>query len=398
MRPCILLLILLAACTSRDMRPASAVIDTLPSGIVSVHNNAPSVWHDSTSWHFEEVTRIAPQASGAEALVNPGFAAVMDDAGRIYVVDQDPARIKVFDSTGKFVRTIGRDGPGPGEYQAPFLAMLHGNLIVHDPQLQRVTRFDTAGNVVTTFRSSCCVWGPRSVAVDDSDHIWTQTLLPGEFNHAAVLVRFDTAGHVLDTLKLPQTQPPDYWVVSRDVDGGHSTQSFKIPGGADELISVTPAGGLLRAWSGRYVVAIENYNGDTARVFDRAWTPVPVPQEERVQRFSSMTQMLEPRLGHDVIERDFHLRDVPMERPPMRELDADPSGRIWVETVSTDTSATWYDVFDTTGIWQGTVRAPWPRSAEVAWRGTDRVLVREADSDGLASFVVYRLVEDQGRP
>jgi hypothetical protein len=385
-------LALLSACAPRDSRRTSVVIDTLPSGIIAVHNNVPAAWHDSTTWHFEEVTRIEPQASGAEALVNPGFAAVMDDVGRIYVADEDPARIKVFDSTGKFVRTIGRDGEGPGEYKAPFLAVLHGGLIVHDPQLQRVTRFDSAGNVVTMFRSACCVWGQRSVAVDDSGHIWTQTIPPGEFNHAAVLIRFDTLGRLLDTLRVPQTQPPDYWVVSRDVDGGHSTSSFKIPGGADELISVTPSGGLLRAWSSRYVVAIEGYAGDTTRTFDRAWTPVPVPQEERVQRFSSMTKMLEPRLGPEIIARDFHLRDVPTERPPMRELDADPSGRIWVETASTDTSATFYDVFDSTGVWQGTVRAPWPMSADVVWRGTDKVLVREADADGLASFIAFRLV------
>ncbi len=387
------MLVLLAACASRDARPPSVVIDTLPNGVVSVRNYAPSAWRDSATWRFTEVARIEPGDSGAEALLNPGTSAVMDDAGRAYVVDDNPVRIKVFDSTGRFLRTIGRDGQGPGEYRAPFLAMWHGDVVVHDPQLRRLTLFDTAGKVVTTFSSTCCVWGPRSVAVDDSGHIWTQTLLPGEFNHAAVLVRFDTSGHVLDTLKLPQTQPPAYWVVSRDVEGGHSTQSFKIPGGADELISVTPRGGLLRAWSGRYVVAIEGHNGDTTRVFDRAWTPVPVPQEERVSRFTSMTQMLEPRFGPEIIARDFHLRDVPTERPPMRELDADPSGRIWVETASADTSATWYDVFDASGIWQGTVRAPWPRSADVVWRGTDRVLVREPDNEGLAAFVVYRLVE-----
>lgn len=398
MRCCILLIVCLAACASRDSRSAAAVIDTLPGGIVAVHNSAPSAWRDSATWRFEEVTRIVPSDSGAHALVNPGFAAVMDDAGRIYVVDDAPVRIKVFDSTGKFVRTIGRDGQGPGEYQAPFLALLHGDLIVHDPQLQQVTRFDAAGNVVTTFRSTCCVWGRRSVAVDDSGRIWTQTIPPGEFNNAAVLVRFDTMGRLLDTLRLPQTQPPAYWVVSRDVEGGHSTQSFKIPGGADELISVTPSGGLLRAWSSRYVVAMEDHDGDTTRTFDRAWIPVPVPQEERVRRFSTMTKMLEPRLGPEIIARDFHLRDIPTERPPIRDLDVDPAGRIWVHTASADTTASYYDVFGPSGIWQGSVRAPWRASAAVVWRGSDRVLVREPDSNGVASFGVYRLAGVANRP
>jgi hypothetical protein len=77
----------------------------------------------------------------------------------------------------------------------------------------------------------------------------------------------------------------------------------------------------------------------------------------------------------------------------MQDIDVDPAARTWVHVASADTSASYYDVFNRDGIWQGTVRAPWRASAIVVWRGTDRVLVREADADGLASMVVYRLVE-----
>lgn len=386
--------LLLAGCRGKQ-QAASPTYDTLPGGIQVVHNTVPTLWHDSTSWHFVEITRIAPGDSGAATLVNPGFSAVVDPAGRTYVADDGPARIKVFDSTGRYVRAIGRDGEGPGEYRAPFLAM-HGNyLIVHDPQLRRVTVFDTAGSVTTSFASTCCVWGPQSLAVDDSGQVWTRTLLAPNDGNAVVFVRFDITGRVLDTLRLAQTEPPAYWVVSRDVEGGHSTSSYKIPGGADELVGVTPQGGVVRSWSSRYVVVVEDGRGDTTLVFDRSWTPVPVQQEERVQRFSSITKMLEPQLGAAIISRDFHLRDIPTERPPMRELAMDPAGRTWVRTASADTSASSYDVFSARGIWQGTVRAPWHSSADVVWRGTDRVLVREADENGLASFVVYRLVSPE---
>lgn len=380
---------LLAACVSRDPSPPAVVIDTLPNGVVSVRNYAPSAWRDSSTWHFEEVTRLEPRDSGSEALVNPGAAAVIDEAGRIYVADEDPAKIKVFDSTGQFVRTIGRDGEGPGEYRAPFLAPMGNELVVQDPQLRRVTVYDSSGQVLSTFRSGCCIWGQESVSVDDSGHVWIRTAAAGNRDAAVTFLRFDPAGRLLDTLELPPTQAPDYWVVSR----GAGTASYKIPWGADELIAVSPNGGIVRGWSSRYSVALETGVGDTVRIFDRAWAPLPIPQAERVKRFNDFSGMVAKYLGTDIVSQNFHLRDVPTAQPPMRKLDADPSGRIWVETASADTSATWYDVFDASGIWQGTVRAPWPRSADVVWRGTDRVLVREPDNEGLAAFVVYRLVE-----
>ncbi|HET8632559.1 MAG TPA: hypothetical protein VFL88_00315, partial [Gemmatimonadales bacterium] len=69
---CLTCLALLAACASRDARPPSVVIDTLPNGVVSVRNYAPSAWQDSATWHFQEVTSIEPQDSGSAGLVNPG--------------------------------------------------------------------------------------------------------------------------------------------------------------------------------------------------------------------------------------------------------------------------------------------------------------------------------------
>ena len=44
---------------------------------------------------------------------------VVDDSGSIYVLDQQDSHIKVFDKDGRFVRTIGRRGQGPGEFESP---------------------------------------------------------------------------------------------------------------------------------------------------------------------------------------------------------------------------------------------------------------------------------------
>ncbi len=383
------LLALLAGCTTRDSRLATSLIDTLPGGIVAVHNLTPSGWTDSSGWRFEELTRLPTGDSGATVLVNPVFSAVMDAAGRAYVVDDSPTRIKVFDSAGTYLRTIGRDGAGPGEYRSPLLAIRGARLYVQDPRLRRLSIFDTAGSFISSFVTDGSFYGPGAISVDDKSRLYLRISAPETPQHAVTLLRYDTTGTLLDTLWLQQSHAPAVWVVERP--NGRAT--YGIPGGPADLVTVTGSGALLRGWSAIYALALQTNGTDTTRVFTRSWAPIKVPESERTARFGKLTEVISRFLPADVIQANFHLYDMPTERPPMQALDLDATGRIWVRTASADTSASFYDVFRPEGIWQGTVRAPWPSSAHVLWRGTDRVLVREADSDGLASFVVYRLVK-----
>ncbi|HSA95010.1 MAG TPA: 6-bladed beta-propeller, partial [Acidobacteriota bacterium] len=48
----------------------------------------------------------------------------VDDEGAIYALDQRKPRIDVFSSAGAHLRSIGRKGQGPGEFQTPFYIAL----------------------------------------------------------------------------------------------------------------------------------------------------------------------------------------------------------------------------------------------------------------------------------
>ena len=62
----------------------------------------------------EDLSLGGPEARGDYAFGN-GIRFVVDEEASIYVLDTQDAHIKVFDKTGKYVRTIGRKGQGPGE-------------------------------------------------------------------------------------------------------------------------------------------------------------------------------------------------------------------------------------------------------------------------------------------
>ncbi len=43
----------------------------------------------------------------------------VDDQGQIYVLDSKECLVKVFDPKGKLIRSFGKRGQGPGEFQYP---------------------------------------------------------------------------------------------------------------------------------------------------------------------------------------------------------------------------------------------------------------------------------------
>lgn len=83
---------------------------------------------------------------GAAELQEPDFAAVGPDRA-LYVTDQRGNRIQVFDLDGKFLRTIGKAGPGLGEFDQPEDLAWDpaGNLYVADGDNHRVQVFAPDG-------------------------------------------------------------------------------------------------------------------------------------------------------------------------------------------------------------------------------------------------------------
>jgi hypothetical protein len=94
----------------------------------------------------EELSLGGADAEGDDVFGRINHVAI-DDAGAIYILDSQGAHVKVFDSSGKYVRTIGRKGQGPGEIESPLTLSLNsstGELAVHQTT-RRMSHFKTDG-------------------------------------------------------------------------------------------------------------------------------------------------------------------------------------------------------------------------------------------------------------
>ncbi|MEZ4455192.1 MAG: 6-bladed beta-propeller [Gemmatimonadales bacterium] len=81
---------------------------------------------------------------------NHVWAAVRFPDGLIGVADRSPT-IRIYDTTGRFLRTLGRDGSGPGEFRNVTRMFLSGDtLIVYDFRQRRLTSYLADGTLIGT--------------------------------------------------------------------------------------------------------------------------------------------------------------------------------------------------------------------------------------------------------
>src|SRR3954470_18503518 len=114
-----------------------------------------------------------------EPLTDPNAVVPDPENGDVYVAEshtnvEDPnliGRISVFDRNGKFLRTIGKTGTGPGEFRTPHNVKFdsQGRLIVADRHNHRVQILTKDGKFIAEYKEFSRVSG---IAVDRNDMLY----------------------------------------------------------------------------------------------------------------------------------------------------------------------------------------------------------------------------------
>jgi hypothetical protein len=389
----IALLGLLAACGDAGPELATAVRDTLPGGIPRVMSPAPTGWADSAdprAWRLVPDGVFAGEPGTLAELIDPSALAV-DAAGRIYVADRKPVVIKVFDTSGRFLHAIGREGEGPGEFRAPFIAVHGASLVVHDPQVSRTSVFDTAGTFVRSWPSSCCYWD--EVAVDSSGLAYVPTAR-ADTVRGSFRVRYALDGTPRDTMRLPEGPEPATWTFSGSSSGVRTMQMMMpVPLSATTARAYHPDGGMVYGFAQGYELVRTRTGSDSALVFGRAWTPEPLPDSVRQAAVAEQVERLGKDFSASAVNDAISQAEVPKIAPPYSEVSVDGSGNTWVRVGADDGRLpVRFDVFDSGGAWLGrvTVNAAIPRYGAVRWTADALYAVME-DEDGVPAIHRYRI-------
>lgn len=236
-------------------------------------------------FQLEPTLELAQDPASEESLLYrvADFARGAD--GNYYVADAGNARVAVFDAEGRYVRSFGRPGQGPGELGSTFrlVGPLEDEVQVFDVRAQRTLRFASDGTfldtvaLATTGRLDSLVHDPDGTRVATRDRTERQENLtlsggvlevyPPGVEEASVEVATDpTPSWVLTTVEIG--------------DGGVATTVVQIPfAGTNQVLR---GEGSIVAVDGEHgEVAWHDASGLTYRRSVLAEPRVPVTAEMR---------------------------------------------------------------------------------------------------------------------
>ena len=345
------------------------------------------------NWSICVVGGTGAEGTGAAELVDP-MGVALSPSGVLYVADQKPGVIKQFDATGRYLRSFGREGGGPGEFQVAFIAAAPGALVVQDPQTARTSVFDSAGNFVRSWPSSCCYWSGISVSRDTVIHVQTGSVRPSESVPSERLyLRYRMDGTLIDTMHVlaESGEEPKVWRLSGGSGGEKWAMATGVPLAARVSVALEPSGGAVVGWSGKYEFITTGSGRDTLQIVSLATTPVTVSEARRIEIRDSILSQFEQNYDPQIVRDAFKLTDIPSTAPLFEAIQVDGHRNRWVfRDDGGDRAAARFDVFDSTGAYLGAAPVPssFGSAAQTVW-GMDRVATIAEDAEGLPVVVVY---------
>ncbi len=227
----------------------------------------------------------------------------VDRDGNIFVLDAGNFRIQVFDRNGRFVRSIGRQGQGPGEFQFPArmgLESRSAHLFVQDVMARSLKEFDENG----VFHKSVLV-----PVIEDFVPLEAGGLL-------AVVIESDekelTAHHAFCRIEADGKVSNTFGRYVYNLHMGHEgggTFAYTTGYEFSAFVSRIDAGSLVFGYSKDYALTIVDTEGKPVRRFEKAG---PKPAFTPVEL------------------KSFGRREVPEQKPYFFALLTDSEGRTYV--------------------------------------------------------------------
>jgi len=374
---CLTLGFCLAACKGNVQ---TAKVETI-AGVTHIHNPATPL-HPTKAVIFEEEFNYKEKDEFGEIrLFKPGRFAV-DAEGNIYLGDDSDSAIKVFDSQGKYLRTIGREGQGPGEFTdiGDIFLLPNGRLLVIDFQTRRTLFFSSEGQFLSSFQ-----WKK------DFERIYLAT---------------DSSCTVAEGIFSEEI--PELWIKKIDFSGEElmtfgrfsfpELNTMRIEGGVARMaVPWSPAsafaGDRRRQWlyhcpGDKYLIEVYDRQGKLFRKIDRPYERVPVSDKDISEFRSRFADKPD-----SPVAKFYQRLEFPKVKTITNRMIVDSDGDLWVRTSEVkkeeEKEITAWDIFDTDGLYEARV---WLDVIPSVFAGGKMYLTDEEEATGLRQVKRYRVI------
>jgi len=339
---------------SCSRKPESAARVEIIDGIEYIHNTGTPL-HPDKSVTFEEELSIGGEEYD---MLSQPRSFIIDKEGSIFISDYQDQAIKVFDSNGDFIKTIGRKGEGPGEfaYLGSQTFLPDGRLLAMDSMTMRLNLFDPEGTYLTSYH-----WTQRSGHLQyatDSTCVMTKYIF-GEgkdpmAERKLFIKKYDFEGNEIHTLGEFKTE--EMKTHTESGSGGRSViLGISVPHSPHSIFAADQAWPCLyHCVNDKYVIEVFDDDGKVIRRFDRPYKPLPFTDEDAKEfrsRYENSTM--------EGLKKKVQGMAMPAVKTITPQILVDDVGNLWVETFEQreeeESVFTAYDIFNPDGYYEAKI-------------------------------------------
>ncbi len=252
---------------------------------------------------------------------------------RIFVFDQQGPSLKLFDSSGKFVRFVGHKGGGPGEFEQVNGMDIspNGGLVLWDASHGRVNVYSRAGDFSAQWRapiSGYFSWNGLHTDREGSI-VLTGPIGPiGVFGEQGFF-RFDSAGTLLDTIRIPKWIDSTPQLTASAGTPPQVRQSMPLPFAPQLTYTWSWGGSLISGPSHPYHIDVSSAGAKPLKIMGPGERVAVLPGEEDDER-----QWLTTSMRSQFPNWSWNGPDIPAYKPAYASVWTGYDGRIWVSIYS----------------------------------------------------------------
>jgi hypothetical protein len=319
---------------------------------------------------------------GAEEYTFGDITAVAEDAQRrIWVADRIGSTVRVYGADGRFLRRVGREGDGPGEYRWPVDVRFRGE-VAYVRDSRRVTELvaRARAEIADSSRSTWALQGygnttPRRAGLDQGGSYWYPGYLfrTDQTVTRHFYVRHNREGWTPDTLEVPQLPgmlaTRSAWYRTGPGGGRMLKGLNRVPFSATPRWDITRRGTIVSGDGTAYEIRETDLTGRVVHRYTRAVPAQPVPEAERRDSTAALRARLDsvpvPLTDVENMPDDVRRLRLPPTLPAFIDVTVATDGSLWVRRwPRRGRREAVFDVFAERGGYQRTVIVPAPLELE----------------------------------
>ena len=322
---------------------------------------------------LEEELSLGKKQGEKEYMFTRIMSIDIDQDENIYVLDKASMEIRVFNKKGKFLRSFGSRGQGPGEFQNPqFMQILNNQeMIVWDPLSRRFLVFSLVGEYLRQISTARLASPLNPVKWDRRGNLITFIIPPPVMGGPELVKLNEKFVHLMTIGRIEK-------------DNSYPKREFKVmsPGLS---CAVFKDDSVIWGNSKKYELQILNPEGKLSRKILRYCKPVKITERTRKELEEDYSRSSVGKLKFKPI--------FPRHYPFFQDISVDEEGRIFIltfESPGKEERFYYLDIFDSEGRYIG--KAPIKRRMSGLFWKKKKLYIIERDEEGFNTVKRYNIL------